>query len=182
MIARSLGPAAALLCATAVSAQDAPFLDINPSWPPDGRSLVFESLRHGPAQLFVIGADGIGERRLTRSDADDTHPAWSPDGAWIVFDSNRDGVWNLYLIRPDGTGERRLTFPGASRAAAFARHPQWSPDGGRIVFDSDRDGDGEVYVMRADGSGPVRLTDAPGEAGHAAFAPDGRWILLHRRP
>ena len=60
MTERWLGPAtAALFLAGAATAQDAPFLDINPAWSPDGRSLVFESRRHGAAQLFVIGANGV---------------------------------------------------------------------------------------------------------------------------
>jgi len=86
---------ALVLVATVASAQDQVFLNINPSWSPDGRHLVFESARHGRIGLYIINADGTGERRLTHHVADDTHPAWSPDGNWIVFDSNRDGVWNL---------------------------------------------------------------------------------------
>jgi len=73
----------------------APLTNVNPSWSPDGRQIVFETRRHGRAQLYVINADGTGERRLTRSLGDDTHPAWSPDGSTIVFDSIRDGTtWN----------------------------------------------------------------------------------------
>jgi TolB protein len=70
-------------------------LNINPSWSPDGSRLVFQSARYGQSELYVIGVDGSGERRLTHNLADDTHPAWSPDGSTIVFDSFRDGIWNL---------------------------------------------------------------------------------------
>ncbi|MEW5915521.1 MAG: hypothetical protein AB1762_03915, partial [Gemmatimonadota bacterium] len=107
---RSTAVAVSLLGAAVVSAQTSGFLNINPSWSPDGRQLVFESRRHGGVVLYVINADGSGERRLTWTNAEDTHPAWSPDGSRIVFDSNRDGVWNVYSIKPDGTDERRLTF------------------------------------------------------------------------
>jgi TolB protein len=69
-----------------------PLTNINPSWSPDRFRLVFESRRHGRAPLYIINADGTGERRLTRNGADDTHPAWSPDGSTIVFDSTRDGT------------------------------------------------------------------------------------------
>src|SRR5688500_3168775 len=165
----------------AARAQTAPFLNINPSWSPDGQWLVFESRRHGDAELYVIASNGTRERRLTWSAGEDTHPSWSPDGQTIVFDSNRDGTWNLYIIRPDGTGERRLTHRGPSRAATFARHPSWSPDGRRIAFDSDRDGDEEVYLMDADGGNVVRLTSSPGRDGHPSWSPDGAGAPLHIR-
>src|SRR4029453_10199119 len=75
------------------------FLNINPSWSPDGRQLVFESARHGNTTLYVINTDGTGERRLTFTGyGDDTHPAWSPDGRTILFDSSRDGAFHLYTI------------------------------------------------------------------------------------
>ncbi|MGH7711868.1 MAG: TolB family protein, partial [Gemmatimonadaceae bacterium] len=177
--ARALLVGAGLLLAQQPGAAQTPiFLNINPSWSPDGRQLVFESRRHGAASLYIINADGSGERRLTWTLGDDTHPAWSPHGSHIVFDSNRDGAWNLYSIKPDGTDERRLTHPGANRRLTFARHPAWSPDSRRIVFDSDRDGDEEVYVMNADGSGATRLTNAPGRDGHASFTRDGQRVVF----
>jgi TolB protein len=179
-----IGLAVALASLTAVlphrttSAQGAVFLNINPSWSPDGRYLVFQSERHGSAELYIIGVDGTGERRLTWNNADDTHPDWSPDGRLIVFDSNRDGVWNAYVIRPDGTGERRLTHRGRGTGTMFGRHPAWSPDGRRIAFDSDRDGDEEIYVMDADGRNIQRPTRSAGRDGHAAWTADGRELLF----
>lgn len=148
--------AGTLLSLHDVGAQSQNFLNINPSWSPDGCQLVFESRQHGTASLYVINVDGTGERRLTWTTGDDTHPSWSPDGSRIVYDSNRDGEWNLYAIKPDGTDDRRLTFPGAARTLTFARHPAWSPDGRRIAFDSERDTDEEVFVMN--GSNLTRLT------------------------
>jgi TolB protein len=77
------------------ASQQRPFVDINPSWSPDGRFLVFESWRHGDAELYLIAADGTREQRLTWTGGSDTHPSWSPDGLEILFDSDRDGAWNL---------------------------------------------------------------------------------------
>ncbi|HYC87639.1 MAG TPA: hypothetical protein VEO54_00380 [Thermoanaerobaculia bacterium] len=171
MVARLL----LVLLAALPLAAEAPFLNINPSWSPDGRRLVFQSDRNGVnTQLYLIGADGTNERRLTTHGASDTHPVWSPDGQWILFDSDRDGTWNLYVIRPDGTGERRLTRRGASNAAAFARHPAWCAGGTKIVFDSDRDGNEEIYIMNADGTEQRRLTNNEGRDSHASCAPDGK--------
>ena len=164
-------------CAVTGTAEAQSFLNINPSWSPDGRRLVFESRRHGRAQLYLINADGTAERRLTNSAGEDTHPSWSPDGSQIVFDSYRDSVWTLYVIRPDGTGERRLIQAPAAARGQFARHPAWSPDGRRVAFDSDRDGDEEVYVANADGSGSARVTRSPGRDGHPAWSGNDQLIV-----
>ena len=154
-----LQPAPAPTPAPAPSEPRTVFLNINPSWSPDGRRLVFQSEREGHTQLYVIGADGSGERRLTWSLGEDTHPAWSPDGGWILFDSDRDGVWNLYAVQPDGTGERRLTHPGPTPTEEFARHPGWSPDGKRIVFQRLVGFHvSEITLMDPDGGGQRSLT------------------------
>lgn len=165
---RPLVPPAALLSLLLFAAprenqqQPTPdFLDINPSWSPDGRRLVFESRRTGTANLWIIDADGRNLRQLTpTARGEDTHPAWSPDGRTIVFDSDRDGRWTLRTIHPDGTDDRRLLDPGTDTTGEFARHPNWSPDGRRIVFDRRRDGgDTEVWVVDADGSNQRQITD-----------------------
>lgn len=175
-----------LVCAFFVTrqgeAQAAPelFLNINPSWSPDGRRLVFESSRHGNVELYVINADGTGERRLTHSPSNvvNSHPSWSPDGNSIVFDSFRNGAFHLYVIRPDGSGERQLTQGEAAGVEEFARHPEWSPDGRSIAFDSRRDGNGEYYVIQPDGSGLQRLTNTPdSHESHPIWTPDGEVIL-----
>ena len=151
-----------------------------PAWSPDGRKLAFVSQRDGNSEIYVMNADGSGQRRLTWSEGDDTHPSWSPDGRQLVFDSNRDGIWNLYVMEAGGGAERRLTHRGASADSSrdYARHPSWSPDGRRIAFDSDRDGNEEVYVVDADGSRPTRVTNHPGSDNHASWTPDGTSLLL----
>jgi Tol biopolymer transport system component len=54
-----------------------------PSWSPTGKSLVFERRPSDDDDLalgdiFVINADGTGERNLTNSAADENSPAWAP--------------------------------------------------------------------------------------------------------
>ena len=57
-----------------------------PVWSPDGRRIAFLSRRDGSKELYVVSADGSGQRRLTRDARYSATPAWSPDGRKIAFE------------------------------------------------------------------------------------------------
>ena len=52
----------------------------NPDWSPDGRRLVYQSVRNGDSDLWTVNADGSGSKEITYSVGQDGDPAWSPDG------------------------------------------------------------------------------------------------------
>src|SRR5258708_15333504 len=65
-------------------------LAMQPAWSPDGSKVAF-SVGHNKAYgqaIYVINADGSGERKLTQLDSHennlDFNPAWSPDGNYIA--------------------------------------------------------------------------------------------------
>jgi Tol biopolymer transport system component len=60
----------------------------SPDWSPDGQSLVFVS----EGDLYVVGRDGSGRRRLSRTRVSEAHPSWSPDGKKIAFTRARS-LW-----------------------------------------------------------------------------------------
>ena len=54
-------------------------IDDSPSWSPNGRHLVFSSIRRGKSHIYLIHSDGTGLERLTSEKG--THyssPSWSP--------------------------------------------------------------------------------------------------------
>jgi TolB protein len=50
--------------------------DVGGTWSPDGKRIVFTSQRFRLSHLFVMRADGRGERQLTRRNAEDFEPSW----------------------------------------------------------------------------------------------------------
>jgi len=150
------------------------------SWSPAGQRVAFVSGRSRRNHLgllpnndlYVVNADGHGQRLLTRKASNDA-PAWSPDGQSIAFQSLRDGLGEIYVMNADGTGQRNLT-----RSPATDFGPVWSPDGQRIAFTSDREGNGEIYVMNADGTRQRNLTRNPASDVGPVWLPDGRRIAF----
>jgi Tol biopolymer transport system component len=61
----------------------------DPAWSPDGSKIAFS--RGSPAEIYVMNADGSGQRNLTRHPADDSHPTWAPNGSRIAFVTDEAG-------------------------------------------------------------------------------------------
>ena len=60
-------------------------IDTSPSYSPDGRRIVFESDRGGRQQLYVMGANGAGQQRISFGSGSYSTPVWSPRGDLIAF-------------------------------------------------------------------------------------------------
>jgi len=99
---------------------------------PDGRTLAYVGIEEkdwSSASLWLIGADGAVDRRLTAPGGIDDGPEYSPGGDWIYFNTERFGHAQIARIRPDGTGLEQLTSD--DRVNWF---PHFAPDGSRAVY------------------------------------------------
>ncbi|MCU0606907.1 MAG: hypothetical protein MUF78_05695 [Candidatus Edwardsbacteria bacterium] len=110
-----------------------PGSDAVPCFSGDGSQVAFSSKRDGNPEIYVMNADGSGQRRATRHPAVDYNPAFSPDGRTVAFVSDRGGGNDIYLRDLGRDGERRLTYDPADD-----QQPKFSPDGQELFFLSDR--------------------------------------------
>jgi Tol biopolymer transport system component len=175
-----------LLCSVTALAQSPKIkriTGVNDSYPvlsPDGKILLFQSDRSGDVELWSMGIDGTGLKKLTGSKGYDGNPSWSPDGKNIAFASARAGDLDIYIMSADGSGPTRLTSTKGNDG-----HPHWYPDGSRIIFNSARTSDtasekdiDEIFSMKSDGSDVRQLTDLKSVSTYASVSPDGMKIVF----
>jgi dipeptidyl aminopeptidase/acylaminoacyl peptidase len=109
--------------------------DRAPSWSPDGLTIAFDRRRSrfgdlgdktSIHEIYVMNADGSGQRRLARIAASTlgeaarcTLPLWSPDGTKIAFARpvgnglgfpfTTSGNWDIFVMNADGTEQHNVT-------------------------------------------------------------------------
>ena len=90
--------------------------DLDPAWSPDGGRVAFARVPPGARRpsIYVMNADGSGQRRVTGGAAADRHPTWSPDGEWLAFVRSYppQGKSQIWKIKAGGGGAARLTGTG----------------------------------------------------------------------
>ncbi|HET6701048.1 MAG TPA: hypothetical protein VFH14_04560 [Gemmatimonadaceae bacterium] len=122
--------------------------DLDPTWLPHGRALVFASDR-GPS-----GADGAhnlyrvelsGEiSPLTSGAWTDESPRWDPHTARILFTSDRAGAFDLYSIDTLGAGRRETRLTGG------LFDPAPVPGDERVLVSTYVDRSWSLYAVRKD--------------------------------
>ena len=122
-------------------------IDTSPSYSPDGSQVVFTSDRGGQPQIYVMGADGSGQNRISFGGGSYSTPVWSPRGDLIAFTKQSGGDFQIGVMKTDGSGERILS-------TGFQQEgPTWAPNGRVLMFFKEAAGSGGPRLHSIDLTG-----------------------------
>lgn len=139
------------------------------SWTPDKR-IVYGSNLGGKRDVWIINADGSGQRQLTNDNFSNYDPDVTPDGRYIVYVSNRTGQHNIWRMNLDGSNPVQITG-GNEGVGELA--PAVTPDSKWIVFDSIGE---TLWKIPVEGGKPLKLTEP--QSHFANVSPDGKSIAF----
>lgn len=161
--------------------------DLDPSFSPDGRRLVFRGERNGRTGLWLLKLDADGPRQLTQlsnPDGYEGNAAWSPDGRTIAFtrsfppdSGNRSGRTAIVLLDVDTGVMRDLSIEGLT--TPFVSDPTWVEGGKEIVFVTriaQVPRGGRVWRVSAAGGQASSVTEESVKALSPAVSRDGRFM------
>ncbi|NOU11340.1 MAG: hypothetical protein HOO98_15180 [Nitrospira sp.] len=176
-----------------------PGYDAEATISPDGKTIVWTSVKDGDLDLYTMNLDGSNVRRLTDDIGYDGGAFFSPDSKRLVYraahptDPSEVGKYKellaqrliepgqleLFVMNADGSGKKQVTTTGASNFS-----PYFHPDGKRIIFSSNIETRGEggrpsfhLYLVGDDGTGLERLTTEGHFNSFPMFSPDGKRLV-----
>lgn len=166
---------------------------------PDGKRVVFTSMRDGDLDIYTMDINGKNVKRVTSELGYDGGAFFSPDGKQIVFrayhpktdaeiaryklrlseDLIEPNNFEVWVMNADGTNKRQVTKLGA---ASFA--PFFTPDGKKIIFCTNyfatdqRKRNFDLALINVDGTGLERITYNESFDGFPMFSPDGKKLVF----
>jgi len=166
---------------------------------PDGKKIVFTSVRDGDLDVYVMSADGSSPYRLTRTLGYDGGAFFSPDGSMICYRASRPKgeeeersyrellardlvkptALEIFVMNADGSNQRQVTKNGAANFCPF-----FHVSGKKLIYASNqsdakaRSSDPfDLYLVNIDGTGEERVTYHPTFDAFPMFSPDGKKLV-----
>ena len=149
--------------------------DSDGKWSPDGRRLIYASIRGIDKSLYEIPATGGPSRLISKSPENRqlSMDAWSPDGQTILY--HMDVVRELWALP---LGGKQKPFPVYQPGSGTVDEPAFSPDGKWLAFNSTESGTSQVYVIPFPPTGAKRQISAAGGVQPQWRRRDGRELYF----
>lgn len=162
--------------------ENTPIEAMDPSWSPDGNSVLYSSTEMDDRQsrLFIVDARGASDHRewlkFGSIDLIGRYPTWINNGQIVYSGCDKwggTGQCGIVRVNPDGQAPAMLTNNERDGVDVAP-----SGRGGTVVFMSRRDGNWEVYSVPLGGGPAKNLTNSPGEDGLPTLSPDGQSVAF----
>lgn len=164
---------------------------------PDGKKMIFTSVRDGDIDLYVMDMKTYKVKRITNELGYDGGAWFSPDGKQIVWRASRPKTkeeineyksllkenlvapthMEVFIANADGSNQHQITFLEQANWA-----PNFTPDGKQIIFCSNheykRGFPFNMYLTDINGKGLEKISRDKGFDAFPMFSPDGKKILF----
>ena len=176
---------------------NSPGYDAEATVSPDGKKIVFTSMRDGDLDIYTMTVDGTAVRRLTTTPGYDGGPFFSPDGKQIIYRAHhpqapeelkdyqdllkenliRPTKLEVFVMNADGSNQRQITSNGAANFA-----PYFHPSGKKIIFCSNladpKKRNFDLFTIAPDGTNQERITYFGDFDGFPMFSHDGKKLVF----
>ena len=176
---------------------DTPGYDAEGTLSPDGKKMVFTSVRDGDLELYIMDLKTFKVKRVTNHLGYDGGAWFSPDGKKLIWRASspktpeeikeyKDFLWGtlvaptnmeIWVANADGSNAHQVTSFGQANWA-----PAYLPDSKRIIFASNQEYKRgypfNLYTINEDGSNLQKISRDKGFDAFPMFSPDGKKIVF----
>lgn len=174
-----------------------PGYDAEATISPDGKTIVFTSMRSGDLELYTMDIDGSNVKQVTTGLGYDGGAFFSPDSKKLVFRSSRpktpEAIKNykdflakglvqptnmeIYTCNVDGSDLVQVTKLGKANWA-----PYYHPSGEKILFSSNHHSKSgrqfNIFSINSDGTGLEQITFDEAFDAFPMFSFDGKYLAF----
>ena len=174
-----------------------PGYDAEGTLSPDGRKMVFTSVRDGDLELYIMDLKTQKVKRITNHLGYDGGAWFSPDGKKLIWRASSPKTpeeikeykaflaedlvaptnMEIWVANADGSNAHQITSFGQANWA-----PAYMPDSKRIIFASNQEYKRgfpfNLYTINEDGSNLQKISRDKGFDAFPMFSPDGRKIVF----
>ncbi len=140
-------------------------IDTEPSFSPDGRSLLFTSSRGGSPQVYRLNLATNRINRLTYTGKYNSSAQYLPDMKSIVLLHRKDKKYQIAIAELASQTIMPVTF------STFDESPSLAPNGQLIVYATKSKGRGLLRISSSDGQVRLQLPHVKGDLQEPAWSP-----------